>query len=302
MRKSLRIIVAVIAALFVSSSLLSAKDQETINREIFEKVYSAVRDDIGKPMPELVVKIAQQFLGTEYVAGTLEKEPEALQMYLDQTDCILFVELCSCLALTYKGLYIEQAGDGKTFTVGGEPSLRKASPSYELLCHNIQNMRYRLGKIDGYSSRIHYTSEWILQNQTNGIITEYTAVLGKEHPQKFSYMSKHPSSYKQLKNDPEMVKKIASCEKQIESQAPFYIITQEDLRKPEIISQIKSGDIVTFISTVDGLDLAHVAIAFETDGQMHFIHASSAAMKVIVEPKTLADYAKNGIRISRFNF
>ncbi|MCQ2148335.1 MAG: DUF1460 domain-containing protein, partial [Bacteroidales bacterium] len=84
--------------------------------------------------------------------------------------------------------------------------------------------------------------------------------------------------------------------------APFYIISQEELRKPEVISKIKSGDIVTFISTVDGLDLAHVAIAFETNGEMHFIHASSAAMKVIVEPKTLAEYAKNGIRISRFNF
>ncbi|MCQ2146152.1 MAG: DUF1460 domain-containing protein, partial [Bacteroidales bacterium] len=152
MRKGLKIIVAVTAAFMVSVSFLGAKDQETINREIYEKVYSAVKNDVGKTMPDLVVKIAQQFLGTEYVAGTLEKEPEALQMYLDQTDCILFVELCSSLALTFKGLSIEQAGDGKTFTVGGRPSLKEAAPSYELLCHNIQAMRYRLGKIDGYSS------------------------------------------------------------------------------------------------------------------------------------------------------
>jgi len=302
MRKFIKVVVASIAALVMSASLLGAQNQESINKEIFDKVYSAVKSDIDKPMPELVTKIALQFLGTEYVAGTLEKEPEALQMYLDKTDCILFVELCSCLAMTYKGLSIEQAGDGKIYTVGGPLSVKKAKPSYELLCHNIQNMRYRLGTIDGYSSRIHYTSEWILQNQTNGIMTEFTATIGKEHPQKFSYMSKHPASYKQLKNSPKEVEKIMGYEKHLEEQAPYYIITQEDLRKPEVIAKIHSGDIITFISTVDGLDLAHVAIAYEHDGQMHFIHASSAAMKVIIEPKTLADYAKNGLRVSRFNF
>lgn len=53
------------------------------------------------------------------------------------------------------------------------------------------------------------------------------------------------------------------------------------------------------ISPREGLDLAHVAIAYEQNGEMHFIHASYGAKKVIIEPKTLADYATNGIRISR---
>jgi len=275
--------------------------QTTINKEIFNRIYSEVKADADKPMGDLVVEIAQKFLGTEYIASTLEKEPEELQVFLDKTDCILFVELSSCFALTVKGLEIVQSGDGDNFTVRETPSVKKAKPSYELLCRNIQNMRYRLGVVDGYPSRLHYTSEWILQNQTNGIIKEFSSTLGDKFTQKFSYMSKHTGSYMQLKDNPSNVEKIKAMEEHLTAQQPYYFISQQKLRDPKVMSQIHNGDIITFMSKAEGLDLAHVAIAFEVDGQMHFIHASSKAMKVIIEEKTLADYASNGLRISRFN-
>ena len=312
----MRKIFNVIAAVLVSLSLLSSckanaqksaepvepmSEQEIVNREIFDRIYSEVKNDAGKPMGELTVEIAQKFLGTEYIASTLEKEPEELQVFLDKTDCILFVELSSCFALTVKGYRIEQAGDGETFKVSDKPSVKKAEPSYELLCDNIRNMRYRLGVVDGYPSRVHYTSEWILQNQTNGIMKEFSQNLGSQFQQKFSYMSKHPGSYMQLKNNPSNVEKIQKMESHLEAQAPFFYVSQAQLRDPKVISQIEDGDIITFISKTEGLDLAHVALALKVDGVMHFIHASSKAMKVIIEEKTLADYATNGLRVCRFN-
>lgn len=286
MKKIATLFFAALTLLCISAS---AQDQESINREIFQKTFQQVKDKADLPIGDLTIEIAKTFLGTDYVAGTLEIEPEALQVFLDKTDCILFVELSSCFALTVKGWKIVQ---------GHQPV--KAEPSYELLCDNIRNMRYRKGVVNGYSSRVHYTSEWLIQNHNNNIVNEYTSELGKVHPQTFSYMTDHTGSYKQLQHNPAEAVKVRRTEKWLDKQGPYYIITQEELRKPEVISKIKDGDIITFIDTHKGLDLAHVALAYTAeDGQMHFIHASYGAKHVIIEPKTLADYARNGIRISR---
>jgi Protein of unknown function (DUF1460). len=284
----------------VNISTADTTNQTAHNIAIYERVASALQTEAAAlPMPELVVRVALQMLGTPYMWASLESEPEQLQVFLDKTDCILFVELSTCMALTLKGKRIVQAGDGIRFSNRPDPSIEDAEPSYALLCDNIRNMRYRLGIVNGYASRIHYTSEWLLQNATNGILREYTSELGQVFDQTFSYMSDHPQTYYQLSNDPRQLTRIWLIEQHLNTQRPYYYISQEELRKPEVITQIRSGDIITFLSPREGLDLAHVAIAYEHDGAMHFIHASYGAKKVIIEPKALADYATNGIRISR---
>ena len=269
----------ILLALILLSITASAQTQDETNRAIFNRVYAAVASQADRPMPELVVEVAKQFLGTPYVASTLEETPEQLRVFLDKTDCILFVELCSCFALTVKS----------------------DNPTYEQLCDNIRNMRYRRGQVIDYASRIHYTSEWILQNTANGVLHEYTQYLGEQYEQQFFFMTAHRERYKQLADTTQYLK-IQAVEQYLDKQAPYYFISQERLRKPEIISQIHSGDIVCFVSKQgNGIDIAHVAIAFEHEGEMHFIHASYGAKQVIIEPKTLADYATNGIRVCRFN-
>ena len=286
----------------VNISTADTTNQTAKNIEIYNRVTSSLQSVADKlPMQELVVLVALQLLETPYLWASLESEPEQLQVFLDKTDCILFVELSTCFALTLKGKRIVQAGDGEHFTIRQTPSVVDANPSYMLLCDNIRNMRYRLGLVDGYSSRVHYTSEWLLQNQTNGILHEYTKDIGVEFEQNFFYMSAHPMTYYQLSHDVCELGRIRMMEEHLNAQKPYFFISQEELRKPEVIAQIKSGDIITFISPRPGLDLAHVAIAYEYNGGMHFIHASYGAKKVIIEPKNLADYAVNGIRISRLN-
>ena len=293
-------ILTILFALFALSINVSAQTQDEINQAIFDRVYEAVAPKADLPMPELVVEIAKQFLGTPYVASTLEETPEQLRVFLDKTDCILFVEMCSCFALTVKGLRIVQAIESDVYHFG-IPYVKKDKPSYSLLCDNIRNMRYRWGHVDGYSSRIHYTSEWILQNWENSLLREYTKDLGEEYEQQFFFMTSHRDRYKQLADTVQFAK-IQEVEQYLNTKAPYYYISQERLRQPEIMRQIHSGDIVCFVSKQgNGIDIAHVSIAYEVDGEMHFIHASYGAKKVIVEPKTLADYATNGIRVCRFN-
>lgn len=258
--------------------------------EIFDKVHGTVSGCLGRPMGELVLEVARSLEGTPYVASTLEVEPERLQVFLDRTDCILFVETCVALALTFKGLEIIQ---------GGTP--QPAEPSYGLFCRNVRNLRYRNGVVDGYPSRLHYTSDWIRQGEANGIFMELTGTLGERRPQKFNFMSTHPKSYAQLDGHPSNLDLVRKAELSLEGAGPYYWVPRSRLADPGVISGLKDGDIIAFVSSVDGLDITHVGIACTVDGKMHFVHASTSGMKVIVEPRTLAEYVKTGVRIIRMN-
>ena len=281
----------VVISLFAAFLTLSAFAQEDFmsnvrvsaaSPAIFEKVAQALEPYKEEPAGELIVRCAKQFLGTEYVAGTLETEPEQLTVNMDKTDCILFVEMCLAMVQTVKG-------DEATF---------------ENFCRNTQALRYRDGQVDGYASRNHYTSGWILQGEKNGIFKEVTKYLGGSPlDQKFSFMSTHPDSYKQLADNPGAIVDILKVEKELEGHNYWYL-PQSHIA--DLAKGIKEGDIICFVTPVGGLDIGHVAIACEKNGEMHFIHASTKAMKVVIDSQTISDYilthkSTNGARVVRLN-
>ena len=249
---------------------------------IFEKVAEALEPYKDEPASELIVRCAKQFLGTEYVGGTLEIEPEQLSINMDKTDCILFVEMCLAMVQTVKS-------DEVTF---------------ENFCRNTQNLRYDKGVVDGYASRNHYTSAWIRQGQENGIFTEVSKDLGGSRlDQHFDFMSTHLDAYKQLKDNPGMVVKIMQAEKAF-NKDEYYYLPQSHISN--LVQGVKEGDIICFVTPVAGLDIGHVAIAVKKDGAMHFIHASTKAMKVVIDTQTIADYvlthkSTKGVRVVRIN-
>lgn len=262
------------------SAILSAQSTDIrfspIDKQIFEEKIEYLLPYKNSSMPTLVTEVALSFLGTPYTAGTLEQIPETLTINLHETDCILFVESCIAMALTIK---------------------QSTNPEFEEYCTQVRKMRYRDGIVDGYESRIHYTSEWLIQNEKNNILVELSSRYGERFDQHFSYMSTHPQSYKQLRDSDDMVRRIALIEERLNSSAPFYYISNKKLRSIE--NEILSGDIIGFISNVEGLDIAHVAIAYHDEGELHFIHASFKEKKVVIEKKKLVDYASNGIRVAR---
>ena len=251
----------------------------------YEQISKVLKANQSKTVPELMIIAAKEMLGTEYVAGSLEQVPEKLKVSLVETDCILFVESCLSMALNAK----------------------KGVFHPDSLCATVQSFRYRNGKVDGYASRIHYTSEWIKQGEGRGIFTEITDVLSGENPsgQRFTYMTEHSDAYKQLKGNAAEVARIAQMEKYLNGFEDYYVIPKGDVRKIEHL--LKDGDILGFNSTVKGLDIAHVALVYHKDnGQVGFIHASQVDGKVVVDVKDIADYvnsrkSNNGIRIVRVN-
>ena len=257
--------------------------QESVQK--YGELSKVLKANQQKSVPELMIIVAKQMLGTEYVAGTLEKVPEQLTVSLTQTDCILFVESCLAMALNAKkGVFHPYS-----------------------LCATIQSLRYRDGKVDGYASRIHYTSEWIRQGEARGIFREITDVLSGDNlsGQRFSYMSEHSDAYRQLKGNPAEVARIAQMEASLNQHTDYFVIPKEAVSKMEHL--LKDGDILGFNSTVKGLDIAHVALVYHKEnGQVGFIHASQADGKVVIDEKSIADYvnarkSNNGIRIVRVN-
>ena len=280
--KRISILLALVFGLVFSASAFEKGDARFTQKDIdnFNEVMNLLSGDRDLPLSEMVIKVAKHFLGTPYVAGTLEIEPERLTVNTRETDCILFVEMCLALSLTAK----------------------EAEPTFEKYVNNLRRLRYRDGVVDGYASRIHYTSEWIIQGSVRGIFREVSRECGgKPLDQKFNFMSTHPASYKQLKDSPETVKKIASVEQNLESW-DYWFIPKADL--PKCIKHIKTGDIIGFNSATPGLDIAHVAYAYWEGDTLTFIHASYSEKKVVINKTPLVPYtngikAHNGLRVVR---
>ena len=235
-----------------------------------------------EPAQQLIIRVAKEFLGTPYVAGLLEQEPEMLTIDTRHSDCILFVEMCLAITL----------------------AVQSDDCSFEHFCQITQSLRYQGGEVDGYASRNHYTSAWILQGESNGLFTEVSRETGGvPRGQHFNFMSTHPDSYKQLAGNPGLVEMIADTEAWLNG-FEYYYLPQSNI--DNLCKGIRTGDIICFVTPVAGLDIGHVALAYEHNGQMHFIHASSAAKKVIISEETVADYIKThkstcGLRVVRLS-
>lgn len=276
------ILLAALFGLTFSASAFTLGDARFEPEDIvnFQKTMDLLKGDRDLPMAETVIKVAKSFLGTPYVAGTLEKDPEMLTVNTRETDCILFVEMCLALSLTSK----------------------EDNPTFEKYIDNLRKFRYRNGVVDGYASRVHYTSEWIIQGSVRGIFREVSKEAGGSPlAQKFNFMSTHPNSYRQIKENPKLVEPISKVEKNLESYS-YYYIPQADLAK--CLKNIKTGDIIGFNSATPGLDLAHMCYAYWENGVLTFIHASGGEMKVIINKKPMLDYVKdakyiNGVRVIR---
>jgi len=255
--------------LFVCSSTHA---QPNPDRAIVEKyLQSAAQSAIDTEM----VQAALFFQGTPYVAGTLDRDSdnvEKLVIDLRELDCMTLVENCLALSRT----------------------LQLPSSNYETFEQELRQIRYRNGFINGYVSRLHYTTDWIFDNAGKGIIEDVTYALGgRKFKANVFFMSENYQKYPHLAADSTAVQQIALIEKAINARNNYYYIPKKEIAQRQ--SLIKSGDIICFTTAIPGLDISHFAIAYWYNNQLTFIHASSTGKKVIINPESLIDYC-NAIR------
>ena len=225
-----------------------------------------------------------KYVSVPYVAHTLESdEPESLIINCDEVDCTTFVEYVLAESLAPK------QADGDILE----------SDFAELL----QKIRYRDGIVDGYSSRLHYISDWIENGVRNGLIEDVTATRSDDTQRlALSYMSTHPQEYKQLALSKEELAKIKKIEQSLSGRTIHYL--PKDKVPTQGLQWIKDGDIIAITTNTPGLDIAHLGIAIYVDDKLTLLHASSTEKKVVVSNKTLDRMLQDqnkwtGIRVLR---
>jgi hypothetical protein len=265
--KSKMLLAFIISVVFSGSVLAADPEISSMDKSIIKNKLEKFAKDRSLPMGDLVLKIGLDFLNTPYVGKTLDKtKEEKLVVNLHQLDCTTFAENCLALARTIKS------------EIHGIPAF----------CSELESIRYRGGRMDGYASRLHYFSEWIQDNETRKHIQSMAASMGGSIlPLSLNIMSTHPDDYKQLINEPAITAQIKAIEEKISVQKFYYIPTSQF---ESIEGLVKDGDIVTLTTTIPGIDVSHVGILLKKEGRIYLLHASSTAQKVVISTEPFAQY------------
>lgn len=230
---------------------------------------------------ERMIRIGRQFIGTPYVAHTLEVgEREELVINQQEVDCTTFVEYVLARSLA------ADEGNGQQFA------------------DFLRQIRYRNGRIEGYTSRLHYITEWIANGVRAHLLEDVTARHAATFPLtiRIDYMSTHPNLYKRLAHSPCAVSKMKEVEDALSGLIVCYL--PKSRLPSEGLPWIKEGDIIALTTDIAGLDVAHMGIATYVDGYLHLLHASYTHRQVEVSEVPLAWMLKRnkrwtGIRVVR---
>ena len=269
----------IVGIILWSACSLFANEQDSI------KVEKWLKEAVGLPQDSCrTLHFAKKMLGVPYVAGTLDgNEEEQLVVRTDALDCTTFVEtvLAFCIA--------EKRGER----------------DFEGFKKALTDIRYRDGILDGYTSRLHYFSDWIRNNEKMGFVKECTSETLCAQPQELwlNFMTTHVDSYQPMKKDSSLVFQMVTIEKAWQGVEVSFIPKDKLHLSPDDL-KIKDGDILAITTNIKGLDVVHVGFAFWKSGQLHLLHASSVAKKVIEDTQSLYDYSKNkkahtGVRAMR---
>lgn len=238
---------------------------------------------LAQEQSTLMLSNGLTFLGTPYVANTLDVNPqEELVINCDEVDCTTFVEYALAMTLAAENVNSINENDFIAW---------------------VQKIRYRDGKINGYPSRLHYFSDWIENGIRYGYLTDITS---KQSPyimkSEINFMSSHPELYKQLTDSPQNLAEIKDIEQSLSEKEVRYL--PKEKLPINGLPWIQNGDIIAITTNIPGLDICHVGIAFYIQGKLCLLHASSSEEKVLVSRIALAYMMKSnekwtGIRVIR---
>ena len=253
-------------------------------REVFERLFALAREQAWKKLAigERIGAIGIALLHTPYVAATLEAgDREVCSVDLHRLDCVTFFETALCFARMLKG--------------GGRTP--------RALLEQVRFTRYRAGRLGGYASRLHYTSDWFADNARKRVVRLVTRELpgAARLEKRVNFMSTHPAAYPALAADPTLVRVIARIEDRINRRPMVYVPKD---RVVDAQPFLMTGDIVGITTSIDGLDCAHTGLCYRDErGRVRLLHASTTAREVTLDDELTAYLARvpshTGVMVAR---
>lgn len=236
----------------------------------------------GKILAERALSAAQTFIGTPYRSHTLEvSEPENTVINLRGLDCWTLMDAALAMAMCQ----------------------RDSNPDFYNFVRHVRELRYKNGMPDGYGSRRHYFTEWLLYLSEQGIIYDITPELGGvPMKKKINFITANPALYPRTRDTAEL-NKIKTTQDHLNAQS-WYYIPKTAVKKAQ--KHIRPGDIIVLTSVRSNLDVEHQGFAiYDTDGSMRLLHASSNRGRVMLSHRPLDEYlnrikAVSGIMVFRF--
>ena len=267
------------AAAAIPQHLVGALMQELTDEKICSMKFDlAVKEGLAqRPINEIIVEIGKSFLGTDYAGHTLEEEgPEKLVVNLRALDCVTFYENCVTLARCIK--------------------MKKTT--FADYMAQLQFLRYRDGKIDGYPSRLHYTTDYWYNAEKKNILKVMTKeIFGEKNvteiQRPINFMTSHRDKYKHLADNDGNFTKIKAQEDAINMRKDYFL-PKGNLHM--FADKVQTGDLIGITTNIKGMDIAHTGVAVRMDdGALHFMHAPNVGYKVQITEVPMHDYlAKNG--------
>jgi len=261
------------------------KPGELAGREVLERLLGLARERAWRTLPigERIGAIGLALLHTPYVAATLEGGDgrEACAVDLRGLDCVTFFEAA--------------LGFARMLKTGGRTP--------RALLEQVRFTRYRGGRLSGYASRLHYTSDWLADNASKGVVRLVTRELpgAARLEKRVNFMSTHPAAYPALAADPTLVRAIARIEDRI-SGRPLVYVPKDKIGEAQAL--LMTGDIVGFTTSLDGLDCAHAGLCYRDEqGRVRLLHASTTAREVTLDDELTAYLARvpahTGVMVAR---
>jgi hypothetical protein len=270
-RRSFLLKLGGLSALVVAGKPSTLLGREENDRDIFQQTIRWGVDAglVGKPVGENMVALGQHFLGKPYVAHSLEEPGEEhLVVNLRGFDCLTLVENCLSFSRCFSC--------GKT--------------SFDDFRAQLTRVRYAGGVIKGYTSRLHYFTDWMSDNVRKGVVEEMTMRLGGEEYRKIiNFMTTHHDKYAQL-SDSTAVERVKSAETSLTGN-PLHRVPREKIAS--ILDSLQNGDIIGTVTSMEGMDIAHTGMVIRKDGTSKFLHAPLSGGAVTISEKSLAEYANN---------
>ena len=214
--------------------------------------------------------VARRFTGRPYVAATLEVNAPLEKLVVDtlHVDCTTLVD--QVLALTLAAGAEEDS----------DAAFREA----------LTNIRYHAGIIDGYASRCHYFTDLADNMAQQGLLTRVEARGMTERTITLNYMTMHPDSYVQLKDNPAEQALIREAEQRFTAVRQRYFSKQKAAFYRRATSPIQDGDVLALVTTVKGLDVSHLGFAVWVGDELHLFNASSLKGSVVLDDYPIREF------------
>jgi Protein of unknown function (DUF1460) len=235
----------------------------------------------GESLSKTALDMGKSLLGSacpKYVtASEMEEEGDEAEVELQKASREYFgisLKMFDCMTL------VEAA-------VGMAQAKHSGQTSFGQFKNYVRQMRYVNGAV-GYSTRLHYFTDWLYENEKRGLLTNISREIGGIPFKKdIHFMSQKRDTFYGNMRDPKTFAAVRARELAISSRPAWYI-PKDDIASIE--AKLQDGDIIAITNAADGMDIAHTGFVFKHYDRAHMLHADLEAGRVSITMTPLANY------------